>query len=85
MEKYLMIWIIEAGLLFMLFTKKNTDLGQFSAQYMAWILCPLVFILAAIEAYCRRKRLRWLKKYWFCISLNQSIKYLTNYRGKFYK
>lgn len=84
-DKVIAWWILSTALCFLFTTKKSSDFGSFSAQYLSWLLSPVVLLFCIIVTYFQKKRLRWLEKHWFIISVDQSMKYLTNYKRRAYK
>ena len=65
-----MIYISIITILFIVYAKKPQGFAETYTLYLKWILSPLVFIISLTLAFYERKRLKWLRKYWFVVFYN---------------
>lgn len=75
-EKNMIKYLIMVALAFLIYAKKPQDFGKFVGKVMAWWCSPLLFIVCIVMGYIQRNKLRWFKKKYVLVSINQCFKFL---------
>ncbi len=70
--------MLTVALAFLFFAKKPSDFGDFTGKMMAWWASPALLVIFIIVGLFDRKNMRWLRKYWILISIDQWIDFLIN-------
>jgi len=72
-------WLFVGGLLWLIFAKKErfTGTNPVGDILKVWLF-PLWLILSTIELCCKRKKMKWLRKYWLLVAIKKAVDYSFN-------
>jgi len=76
-ETVLMLYMLLITMVFMIYAQKPKDLVYFTGKLMAWMFFPLIFVIFALTSYIDKKRLKWLNKKWFVVSIQEAWIFLV--------